>query len=101
MGVQMPAHVINNDRDYQQWLSQNPDGFVVNTTRSRSPRYMMLHRASCRHISDPMHESEGGGFTERDYIKVVAQDVASLLDWIAANGRPERTFSSECGHCRP
>jgi hypothetical protein len=48
-----------------------------------------------------MHESEGGGFTERDYIKVVAQDVAALLDWVAANGRPERTFSSECGHCRP
>jgi hypothetical protein len=62
----MPAEVFATDRDYQRWLGENRNGFVVNTTRDYSPDYMVLHRASCRHISEPSHETEPGGFTERD-----------------------------------
>lgn len=97
----MSTYVFQTDAEYQRWLAENPSGFVVNTTCTATPSYMVLHRANCPHISDPIHEAAPGGFTERDYIKVVAVDLESLRDWTAANGRQDRTFSNECGRCRP
>jgi hypothetical protein len=97
----MPAVVFGNDDDYQRWLAGNPYGFVLNTTRTMSPGYMVLHRASCPHISVACHESEPGGFTERQYAKVGAGDIESLRDWAASQGRPDRSFSNECSHCKP
>src|SRR5687767_7335011 len=97
----MPPEIFHNDADYRLWLETNPDGFVLNTRRIASPDYMMLHRASCPYISEPSHESEPGGFTERQYIKVGAPDVATLQEWVAANGRPDGSFSNECSRCRP
>jgi len=97
----MPAKVFGRDVDYQRWLGDNPNGFVLNTTQPHSPGYMILHRASCPHISVASHESEPGGFTERQYIKIGAADSESLRVWAAAHGRPDGTFSNECSHCGP
>jgi len=97
----MPAEVFENDADYQRWLADHPNGFVLNTTRTHSLGYMVLHRASCPHISVASHESEPGGFTERQYAKVGAADIESLRDWAASHGRPDRSFSNECSHCKP
>jgi hypothetical protein len=97
----MPAQTFSNDADYQKWLADNPNGFVVNTGRASSPNYMVLHRARCRHISDPVHEAEPGGFTERTYIKVAAVDIESLRDWVMTHGRPDGSFSNECSFCKP
>ena len=97
----MPAVEFESDAEYQRWRADHPDGFVVNARRSRSPDYMMLHRASCRHISEPSHETSPGGFTERNYIKVGALDIESLREWAARHGRTDPPFSNECSHCRP
>jgi hypothetical protein len=97
----MSAEVFRNEPDYYRWLDQNPTGFVVNSRRVPTPDYLVLHRATCRHIREPYRETESGGFTERDYIKVCANNLESLRDWAAANGRPDRSFSLECSHCRP
>jgi len=97
----MPAELFDNDDEYRHWLSTNANGFVVNMWRNLSPRYMVLHRASCHTISEPTHENEPGGFTERQYSKVAARDVESLRERVPVNGRPDRTFSNECSHCRP
>src|SRR5688572_13581175 len=95
-GHVMSAIVFVTDQDYLDWLQQHPQGFVVNASQSLSPDYMVLHRSSCPHISQPTHESEPGGFTERGYIKVGAASVEALRDWVAEYGRPNRTFSKEC-----
>lgn len=97
----MPAQTFSNDAEYQKWLADHPNGFVVNTGRAPSPKYMVLHRARCRYISDLVHEAEPGGFTERDYIKVAAVDLESLRDWVMTQGRPNGSFSSECSFCKP
>src|SRR5262245_35570576 len=82
----MSGIVFTADIEYQLSRECHPDGYVVNTTRPESPRYMVLHRASCTYISEPLHESAPGGFTERTYRKIGAEDVESLRDWVAAHG---------------
>ncbi len=58
---------VDDDRGYLQWLSAHPDGFVVNTYRQPSPRYLRLHSAAYRMINgDP---ANGRRWTA-DYIKV-------------------------------
>lgn len=90
-----------NDAGYYRWLEQHPHGFVINTHRSPSADYMVLHRARCSHISQPIHEVKPGGFTERAYIKICAGDIDALRDWVRAHGRNDGSFSSECQQCKP
>jgi hypothetical protein len=86
----MTVKEFDNDDDYFQWLADNPNAFVLNTWRPSSPSYMCLHRASCRHISEPTHENGPGGFTERRYVKIGATEIESLREWAAEHGRANR-----------
>jgi hypothetical protein len=89
------------DDDYFEWLEKHPDGFVVNTTRNWSSKYMVLHRAACTFISKPVHEKEPGGFTERDFVKICAEEIAPLRAWVIGHGRLDGSFSKECSVCKP
>jgi hypothetical protein len=42
---------VDDDHGYLDWLDHHPDGFVINTGRTPSAAYLMLHRASCGTIS--------------------------------------------------
>lgn len=45
---------VDDDAGYVAWTTAHPDGYVVNTYRKPSPRYLMLHRVGCRTITgDP------------------------------------------------
>jgi len=92
---------FQSDTEYYRWLADHPNGFVVNTTHSPQPRYMMLHRALCRHISEPHRETSPGGFTERRNTKICAEDIESLRAWAAQHGRPDGSFTHECSSCTP
>jgi hypothetical protein len=89
----------SDDNAYQAWLAANPNGYVINTRRDFEPSYMVLHRASCRTIREYTDMAGEGGFTERDYVKVCAESVSALREWVRQHGRPEGTFSNECGFC--
>ncbi len=86
---------IKNEQGYLEWIHKHPDGFVINTGRSKNANYMVLHRASCGSIKDYQKASGPGAFTERDYIKICGSDIASLRDWVRQNGRSDGTFSKE------
>jgi serine/threonine protein kinase len=96
-----PVFLPESDAQYLQWLESHRAGFVVNTQRRLSANQMVLHRARCKMIAEARPDAEPGGFVERHLIKVCADDVESLRDWVAANGRPDRTFSGECASCKP
>ena len=91
----------HNDRDYFRWLNTNKLGYVINTTRGRDPDYMILHRSDCHTISEYTGTASRGGFTEREYIKVCANRLEDLREWVKKNGRPDGSFSSECQFCGP
>jgi len=92
----MVEEFINNEKGYMKWISKNPFGFVINTTRSMSTDYMVLHRAMCQSISIPTHAAGTGGFTERQYIKICSNDIKELKEWVKEHGRTDGRFSSKC-----
>jgi hypothetical protein len=60
-------HFVDDDAGYLAWLAGHPADFVINTGRSPSAAYLMLHRASCRTISGT--PARGSTFTG-DYTKI-------------------------------
>jgi hypothetical protein len=86
---------FHNENGYLNWLRSHPQGFVINTGRSKNTNYMVLHHAWCRQISKYSKNADPGGFTERDYIKICASDLSSLRDWVRQHGRSDGTFSTE------
>lgn len=87
---------MDDDTEYLRWLNSHTEGYVLNTTRNKSPEYMVLHRAYCHSISKYSGNAKQGGFTERNYMKVCTEKLDSLRNWVKRNGRPNGTFSSEC-----
>ena len=61
---------VDDDRGYLDWLDHHPDGFVINTGRSPSAAYLMLHRAGCGTITGK--PARGTTFTG-DYAKVCGE----------------------------
>jgi hypothetical protein len=58
---------VDDDRGYLDWLAQHPDGFVINTGRTPTATYLVLHRAGCGTINGK--PARGTTFTG-DYAKV-------------------------------
>jgi len=58
---------VDDDAGYRDWLARHPDGFVINTGRTPTAAYLMLHRAACGSISGT--PARGSTFTG-DYAKV-------------------------------
>jgi hypothetical protein len=94
---------VKNEQAYQDWLKQNLQGFVINTHAKQDKRkeYTALHKASCTSISRYTDRVTSGAYTERDFIKVCANDIASLARWAARIGRTGEPFSGVCGLCKP
>jgi hypothetical protein len=58
---------VDDDPGYLDWLARHPDGFVINTGRTPTAAYLMLHRARCGTITG--RPARGTTFTG-DYAKV-------------------------------
>jgi hypothetical protein len=41
------AALFDDDPASLSWLAAHPDSFVINTTRTSSTAYLMLHRTTC------------------------------------------------------
>jgi hypothetical protein len=61
---------VDDDRGYLDRLDRHPDGFVINTGRTPSAAYLMLHRASCG--TNTGTPARGNAFTG-EYTKVCGQ----------------------------
>ena len=55
-----------DDESYLDWSSTKPTGFVVNCHRQPSPKYLILHKATCGTIST----SKIGNWITTTYIKI-------------------------------
>ena len=92
----------SNDKGYQDWVTRNPQGYVVNTYQDGNAdqsKYLALHKASCGHVSN-FDKHSPGAFTEGAYMKVCATDISSLEEWARAHGRSDGSFTGKCP-CSP
>jgi hypothetical protein len=87
----MVEEFINQEEEYLDWLNMHPTGFVLNTFKYPKPSYLVLHRASCRSVGVKPKAYVDGGFTARQFKKVVALEEYELLQWI-------KTYSSNFSH---
>jgi hypothetical protein len=87
---------LDDDAGYLAWLASNPAGFVLNSERTPSARYLVLHRAAC-HTMRPRDGADTRNWTVA-YRKLCAVRPHDLVQWAQANAgaRP-----STCGTCRP
>ncbi|HXX89814.1 MAG TPA: hypothetical protein VEI83_06305 [Acidimicrobiales bacterium] len=93
-----PVSFLDDDEGYVEWTTRHPGGFVLNSNREPSARYMKLHRASCAAIAAvPGGGGEGRNWTVR-YRKVCAPEIRLLLDWSSAHAGVE---PDPCKRCRP
>lgn len=84
----------DDDTGYLAWVHDHPNGFVVNTERPPSPRYLRLHRATCSFIT---RSSQQGRWTTA-YIKACGLERAELERWanMVVGGRLQ-----PCHWCAP
>ena len=87
------AFFRGDDDGYLRWLAGHTHGYVLNAQRSPRAAYLKLHRAFCPHISGQPRIP--GAWTERQYIKVCAEDIDALERWAqdSTGGRPGRFCS--------
>lgn len=88
----------DDDAGYLRWISDHPDGFVVNVERGERSGYAVLHRASCSSIS---RARDNGAYTDRGYRKIVSEDLSDLRAYTKSIGRADGSFSKHCGQCAP
>ncbi len=69
----------DSESAYKKWLSDNPDGFVVNALKSASgqgnksdSRFTRIHRAACKTINPLLGQADKTGFTTGRYQKLCA-----------------------------
>lgn len=85
----------DDDAGYLAWLAAHPHGYVINIARSHSATEARVHHAGCRTISG---QNPGAGAWTGPYVKVCAEYLAELEQWVTAQvGQPV----PPCGTCRP
>jgi hypothetical protein len=85
----------HDDTGYAAWLAQHADGFVLNRQAPARARNLVLHRASCRHISQLQL---GPGRWTHGKEKRCADDVEELVSWARHVSLAEPT---RCSRCKP
>jgi hypothetical protein len=89
--VNVIIEFMDDDDGYIAWLSEHPDGFVLNCEWPPRPSYLTLHRATCWTIS----RASGSNWTV-NYQKVCADTFEEIDAWAGRIGPPWR-----CGFCAP
>lgn len=99
MGVKVFRSELQPDSEsaYRNWLSDNPDGYVVNTLKTASgkdsksdKRFTRIHRATCKTINPLLGQAEKTGFTTGRYQKLcaasfeLAESEAKLITGLAS-----------------
>jgi len=94
----MPLSFPQNDDEYQKWLHSNLVGFVINTYKTPTSKYMVLHAHNCRTINELASFAGNDAFTNNGYTKICSVSIKGLEDWMKGKGF---SFSKECQKCNP
>lgn len=83
----------DDDAGFVAWIKSNQDGYLLNTYRNPSPKYVVLHRATC-----PSFKRNQGEHWTKSYLKICATDPNELCSWMERKISPETT-PTPCKRC--
>jgi hypothetical protein len=90
----LPPAIIcfqDDETGFVNWRDGHPDGYIVNSERNPKPSYLVLHRATCRHLTSPNPLR-----WTKDYIKFCSLGRADLEDWARGDVGGEVSFCPTC-----
>ncbi len=77
-----------NDNDYNKWIKENPNGFVLNIERRKDPSnihesHPRIHFANCFQLKNQKNQKnkKPGSSTTGDYFKVCSNSIEELEQW--------------------
>ena len=77
-----------NDNDYNKWIKENPNGFVLNIERRKDPSnihesHPRIHFANCFQLKNQKNKKnkKPGSSTTGDYFKVCSNSIEELEQW--------------------
>ena len=84
-----------NDNDYNKWIKENSNGFVLNIDQTKDPSkiykdYPKIHFANCG------QRNKRPGRTTRKYFKVCSNSIEELEKWSMDEYRRELTLCRTC-----
>jgi hypothetical protein len=85
----------DNDQGYKLWVKENPNGYVLNCLRSKSPYYLVIHRSTCHTINNLQKKAK---YWTKGYRKICSNDIKTLEDWAKDK---ESGHASHCEICNP
>jgi len=96
----VPVSFVDDDAGFLAWMAEHRSGYVLNSHRTPSARYLKLHRAACSSIAPGAEASTGAGDRSWTvtYRKVCATDLRALVDWGSAQ---VGVTPEPCKRCKP
>ena len=87
---------MSNDDDYNKWIEENPNGFVLNIDQTKDPSkiyrdYPIIHFANCGQLN------KRPGRTTKKYFKVCSNSIEELEQWSWFKYQKGLTL---CGTCK-
>lgn len=89
-----PDFIVFKDDDdgFRTWMNDHPNGYFINTTRTPSRDYLMLHRVGCLHVG----EADDDVQWTADYIKICSLGKLELEAWARTTVGGETTHCQTC-----
>lgn len=89
---------VNDDAGYIEWLESNSqNGYVLNSYKNTSAKYLPLHHATCVKLKDNNGSNSLNPFTGEGYKKLCFQSSQDIYDWMHHN----YPYSKRCSYCNP
>ncbi|MEZ4883862.1 MAG: hypothetical protein R3E32_03910 [Chitinophagales bacterium] len=90
----------NDDESYLKWMDDNPDGYVLNIDRAKTPRKYMIHKSNCSHIAEFEEKRQESHSYTINMLKVVSKDHKPLVHYCKGVRKiNSRINIPECGDC--
>jgi hypothetical protein len=88
---------IDDDEGFISWRDSHPNGYILNTTRTPTPSYLVLHRTSCYTMNKLRPGYEHWAY---QYIKICADRAEDLAAWARVNVSSTAQLRA-CKICKP
>jgi len=88
------------DKEYFDWMDNNPDGYILNTTKGKDTSYFVLHKSNCTHITK-YDSLDDKAYTMRSYIKIASNDANEIIAYCYKHKAKFTGYVKICKTCNP